>query len=330
MTGRCDRCAGRRRGPASQCVVSANRCGLRGCAAVGAWRHFGVCFPQEWSDGMSEISEVHAREILDSRGNPTVEVEVLLESGALGRAAVPSGASTGLARGPGAAGRRQEPLPGQGRQQGGRERQPDHRPRARGDGGDGPGGSGPAADRAGRDAEQEEARRQRDPGRLPGRGQGGRGRGGPAPLPVPRRRERQDPAVPHDEHPERRQARGQHRGPAGVHDHAPGGPALQRGPAHGRRGVPRAAGRPEEEGLQHGRGRRGRVRARPQDQRGGAAAHPHRHREGGLQGRDRTSSSPWTRLPASSTRRRRSATSSRARAASASPRRRWSSSGPAG
>ncbi|MBI4572262.1 MAG: phosphopyruvate hydratase [candidate division NC10 bacterium] len=44
---------------------------------------------------MSEISEVHAREILDSRGNPTVEVEVLLESGALGRAAVPSGASTG-------------------------------------------------------------------------------------------------------------------------------------------------------------------------------------------------------------------------------------------
>jgi enolase len=44
---------------------------------------------------MSEISEVRAREILDSRGNPTVEVEILLESGALGRAAVPSGASTG-------------------------------------------------------------------------------------------------------------------------------------------------------------------------------------------------------------------------------------------
>ena len=44
---------------------------------------------------MSEISEVRAREILDSRGNPTVEVEALLESGALGRAAVPSGASTG-------------------------------------------------------------------------------------------------------------------------------------------------------------------------------------------------------------------------------------------
>ncbi len=44
---------------------------------------------------MSEISEVRAREILDSRGNPTVEVEAVLESGAFGRAAVPSGASTG-------------------------------------------------------------------------------------------------------------------------------------------------------------------------------------------------------------------------------------------
>jgi enolase len=44
---------------------------------------------------VAEIAEVHAREILDSRGNPTVEVEVMLESGALGRAAVPSGASTG-------------------------------------------------------------------------------------------------------------------------------------------------------------------------------------------------------------------------------------------
>ena len=45
---------------------------------------------------MSAIAEVHARQILDSRGNPTVEVDVRLESGALGRAAVPSGASTGV------------------------------------------------------------------------------------------------------------------------------------------------------------------------------------------------------------------------------------------
>ncbi|PRD39909.1 phosphopyruvate hydratase [Gemmobacter lutimaris] len=44
---------------------------------------------------MSTIIDIHAREILDSRGNPTVEVDVTLESGAMGRAAVPSGASTG-------------------------------------------------------------------------------------------------------------------------------------------------------------------------------------------------------------------------------------------
>ncbi len=44
---------------------------------------------------MTTIIDIHAREILDSRGNPTVEVDVLLEDGAFGRAAVPSGASTG-------------------------------------------------------------------------------------------------------------------------------------------------------------------------------------------------------------------------------------------
>jgi enolase len=45
---------------------------------------------------MTAIAQVHARQILDSRGNPTVEVDVRLESGAIGRAAVPSGASTGV------------------------------------------------------------------------------------------------------------------------------------------------------------------------------------------------------------------------------------------
>src|SRR5258707_15346276 len=44
---------------------------------------------------MSQIEKVRAREILDSRGNPTVEVDVILASGILGRASVPSGASTG-------------------------------------------------------------------------------------------------------------------------------------------------------------------------------------------------------------------------------------------
>ena len=44
---------------------------------------------------MSIITDIYAREVLDSRGNPTVEVEVYTESGAFGRGMVPSGASTG-------------------------------------------------------------------------------------------------------------------------------------------------------------------------------------------------------------------------------------------
>ena len=43
-----------------------------------------------------KIKEIKGREILDSRGNPTVEVDVVLESGIMGRASVPSGASTGV------------------------------------------------------------------------------------------------------------------------------------------------------------------------------------------------------------------------------------------
>ena len=50
-----------------------------------------ACYPAL----MTEIVHVHAREILDSRGNPTLECEVTVASGAVGRAAVPSGASTG-------------------------------------------------------------------------------------------------------------------------------------------------------------------------------------------------------------------------------------------
>jgi enolase len=44
---------------------------------------------------MSAIQRIHGRQILDSRGNPTVEVDVILADGSAGRAAVPSGASTG-------------------------------------------------------------------------------------------------------------------------------------------------------------------------------------------------------------------------------------------
>ncbi len=50
---------------------------------------------QQGKPSMSAIIDINAREILDSRDNPTVEVDVLLEDGAQGRAGVPSGASTG-------------------------------------------------------------------------------------------------------------------------------------------------------------------------------------------------------------------------------------------
>src|SRR5580704_6237582 len=54
------------------------------------------CGEDESMAASTEIAEIKAREILDSRGNPTVEVDVRLRGGALGRAAVPSGASTGV------------------------------------------------------------------------------------------------------------------------------------------------------------------------------------------------------------------------------------------
>ena len=72
---------------------------------------------------MTAIIHVHGRQILDSRGNPTVEVEVVLEDGSFGRAAVPSGASTGAHEAVENARRGQEPLARQGRRAGGRRGQ---------------------------------------------------------------------------------------------------------------------------------------------------------------------------------------------------------------
>src|SRR5580765_2773378 len=62
--------------------------------SCSSW-HFRCASLTEGDRPMTAIVDIHAREILDSRGNPTVEVDVRLESGAFGRAAVPSGASTG-------------------------------------------------------------------------------------------------------------------------------------------------------------------------------------------------------------------------------------------
>src|SRR3954452_19640614 len=72
-------------------------------ANSNVWASLSAQFASGSSNGSSasqsmartSISQIHAREILDSRGNPTIEVDVRLEGGAFGRAAVPSGASTG-------------------------------------------------------------------------------------------------------------------------------------------------------------------------------------------------------------------------------------------
>jgi enolase len=70
------------------------RLGFGSTAREGYNRHdFAKLFTG--ANGMPYIQSIHGREVLDSRGNPTVEVEVLLDDGALGRAIVPSGASTG-------------------------------------------------------------------------------------------------------------------------------------------------------------------------------------------------------------------------------------------
>ena len=165
---------------------------------------------------MTAIADVHARQIFDSRGNPTVEVDVRLESGALGRAAVPSGASTGV-----------------------------HEAVELRDGGEAYGGKGvtkavanvegeiaaaargrDAADQAGLDrllveldgtAEQGPARRERDARRLAGDREGGGGGGGRLALPLPRRRGGAGAAGADDERDQRRRARRQLDRPSGVH-----------------------------------------------------------------------------------------------------------------
>eukprot|EP01042_Synura_sphagnicola_P011078 gene11078-14166_t len=69
------------------------RCDARAADQCPAGRLSRGAYPK--GPTMTAIIDIHAREILDSRGNPTVEVDVLLEDGSFGRAAVPSGASTG-------------------------------------------------------------------------------------------------------------------------------------------------------------------------------------------------------------------------------------------
>ena len=169
---------------------------------------------------MSSIVDVVAREILDSRGNPTVEADVLLESGVMGRAAVPSGASTGSREAI-------ELRDGDKSRYGGKGvlkavehvnteiSRGDRRPRRHR-----AGVHRQDADRPRRHREQVAPRRQRDARGVDGGGQG-RGRGvRPAALPLLRRLGRDADAGADDERDQRRRARQQQPRLPGVHDRA--------------------------------------------------------------------------------------------------------------
>ena len=163
-----------------------------------------------------EIVDVQGREILDSRGNPTVEAEITLADGTVARGCAPSGASTGEF----------EAL----------ELRDGDKGRYLGKGvtkavenintviADAVIGMD-ASDIYAIDKAMIDADGTKDKSKL-GRFHRCLPRcchlAGHAPLPLPRRRERQPPARPHDEHPERRRTRHQHRGHPGVHDHARG------------------------------------------------------------------------------------------------------------
>ena len=231
---------------------------------------------------MPSIDVVVAREILDSRGNPTVEVEVGLDDGSTGRAAVPSGASTGAFE----ALELRDGDPNRYQRQGRREGRP-RRHRA-----DRPGAGRlrrhraapdrPGDVRPGRHPRQVLARRQRHPRRL-ARRRARRLRGlRPAALPLPRRPERAPAAGPDDEHPERRLARGLQRRHPGVHDRPDRRGVLLRGAALGRRGLPHPQGGAEDQGPVHRPRRRGRLRAEPGVQPRRARPHHRGHQAGRL------------------------------------------------
>ena len=195
----------------------------------------------------TSIAAIHAREILDSRGNPTVEVEVTLEGGASGRAAVPSGASTGAHEAVELRDEDKGRYGGKGVQKAVRNVNETIAKALKGRDALDQAGSRPPHARSRRHAEQGQARRQRDPRREPGGGTDGRERRRPASLSLPRRRVGEPSARADVQHPQRwrpRELAGD--GSPGVHDRAGRGAELPRGAALGERGLPLAQGRAEE------------------------------------------------------------------------------------
>ena len=235
---------------------------------------------------MTEIVDIIAREILDSRGNPTVEVDVMLEDGAIGRAAVPSGASTGAHEAVELRDGDKDRYGGKGVLQGRRRRStarsstpcPASTPR-----------TSAASTRLlielDGTRQQEPPGRQRHPRRVAWPPPRPRHVRRPAALQVRRRRLGPRPADADDEHHQRRRPRRQSDRHPGVHDPADRRRELLRGPAHGRGDLPRPEEGAEGRRPQHQRRRRGRLRPQPRLGRGGAGLHRQGRRGGRLHGR---------------------------------------------
>ncbi len=170
---------------------------------------------------MSEIVDIRAREVLDSRGNPTVEADVITADGAIGRAIVPSGASTGSREALELRDGDKSRYGGKGVLDGGRQYQGRAARRDSRHGGRGSAGARPAHDRAGRDRQQGAPRRECAARRLAGGGaRGGAGKVAAAVHVAVRRS--LSPAGADDEHHQWRRACGQQRRFPGVHDPAGG------------------------------------------------------------------------------------------------------------
>ena len=236
------------------------------------------------------IKSLFAREILDSRGNPTVEVDVELASGARGRAAVPSGASTGTREALELRDGDKTRYGGKGVRKAvahimgevasalrGAERRPAH--------------PGRATDRARRQRQFFAARRECRARRVHGDGSRGGRRTRPAALPVPQHARPGRSAVARTgaaradaEHSQRRRARGHERGLPGVHGHAPGHAHVLRSAARRRGSLPCASRDSQEARPGDRRRRRGRIRAEsvvePGGRRAGAGSRPRRRLSG--------------------------------------------------
>ena len=219
------------------------------------------------------IRSVHAREILDSRGNPTVEAEVVLENERAGRAAVPSGASTGAHEAVELRDGDQSRFVGKGVRRAVENVNSIIAPAL-----------------VGEDVFQQRSIDQilinldGSPNKMRlganailsvsmAAARAAAAALGSAAVPLPRRHQCLHPAGADDEYPQRRRSRGQQPRSAGVHDRPCRRKQLLRKPAHGSRDLPLPEVGPQEEGLRHQRRRRRRLRSQPEVQRRGPGPH---------------------------------------------------------